>query len=64
MSDATTQLAGTCPECDFTIEAEDLTAGETLACPECLLTLRVDEVTPERALSLTAVEVDLRDWGQ
>ena len=60
----TTQLlSGACPECETELSTPSIVQGETLSCPECLLTLRVDEVA-EGVITLTMVEVTLRDWGQ
>ncbi|GAA2122264.1 hypothetical protein GCM10009759_72680 [Kitasatospora saccharophila] len=56
-------LTGSCPECETDLTTPPLVQGETIACPECLLTLRVEEIQEGR-LSLQAVEVQLRDWGQ
>lgn len=62
-ADVPTMLKGTCPECEFSFEAEGLEAGETLACPECQLSLQVQGVDAD-LLQLEPIETTLDDWGQ
>ncbi|MGN2637503.1 hypothetical protein ACTD5D_15175 [Nocardia takedensis] len=59
----TAAFSGICPECETDLTVPPVVEGETLSCPECLLTLRVDGIA-DGTLSLTMVEVQLRDWGQ
>lgn len=59
----TSTLTGLCPECETDLTTPPMDLGETLSCPECMLTLRVEGVE-SGTLSLSMVEVQLRDWGQ
>ncbi|WP_030200846.1 hypothetical protein [Streptomyces sp. NRRL S-87] len=60
---STATLTGVCPECETDLTVPPVVQGETFSCPECMLTLRVEDVEEGR-LSLSMVEVQLRDWGQ
>jgi alpha-aminoadipate/glutamate carrier protein LysW len=59
----TSTLTGVCPECETDLTVPPIVEGETLSCPECLLTLRVDGVQDDE-LTLSMIQVKLRDWGQ
>ncbi|MFE0702126.1 lysine biosynthesis protein LysW [Streptomyces sp. NPDC058872] len=60
---STATMIGVCPECETDLTVPPVVQGETFSCPECMLTLRVEGIEDGK-LSLSMVEVQLRDWGQ
>ena len=53
--------AGICPECEASIEMEDVIKGELVVCPECGAELEVIEVEP---LKLDLAPEEEEDWGE
>lgn len=55
-------MSAFCPECEATLNLENVVQGEIVVCPECGVDLEVTAVAPAIALALAPQEAE--DWGE
>ena len=55
-------MSALCPECEGSLQLNDVLTGEIVVCPDCGVDLEVTAVAPTLALALAPTEAE--DWGE
>ena len=55
-------MSALCPECEGSLQLENVVTGEIVVCPDCGVDLEVTTVEPALGLALAPQEAE--DWGE